>query len=563
MQAVPLEKSLGTDEISSDYGPQTSSLLPQTKPTDPLEQAVTYGSINDSIKFVEATPTDSSSTEEPTVLYTETQKNAGPPFQTLLVLSLANLLVSTPFNGNQNIQSSINSQGSLGVITLACIYATVLLCAPFASSAIRKLGCKTLLLLHWATNITYMSANFYPEFYTLLPMSIVTGVTASCIGTVQSLYLTAASDNYIARKKLSKDRQHAVLSIFFGVFFSFAEFSQVSGNLISSLVLFTLSSQPGNMTYIKSSVCGASMCPEANMTTTAFTRPSHTTLDILYGIFVSSEFLGFLLTLSLMPKLRVDSHGVKVGREISGCYRVLMDPRYALMIPIIMGQAMTVMVLFTGFTQAFVSCSLGVEWVGFIMMIFGASAGTFATVANYLARYLGRVVLMITFILIDTGLLLTQLMINTDSKLVLITIVAVAGVSEGISQPQFNSIVSMLFRDNLSSAFVAYNMVKCLGFSASLAISSFACLYVRLYLVITLYGLGLIGYIATEILAHKKAVASDRMPRIKDTETQKKADQGDQKPLIKNTGKVVKNMFYKKSSDKVNINYKQENIRET
>ncbi|KAH9514626.1 Protein unc-93 A [Bulinus truncatus] len=486
--------------------------------------ATAYGSVNNNNNnnsFAERgkTSTPASTGDEHKVLVTpQGQQDAVPPVQTLLAVSLSNLLVSTPYNGNQNIQSSINSQGSLGVIMLACVYAAVIVGAPFATSAIRKLGCKVLLLSHWTMNIVYISANFYPKFYTLLPVSIMLGFTCSCLGTVNSLYLTAASDSYIFRKRLSKGRQHIILSIFFGIFFTFAESSQVTGNLISSLVLYMLSPPTGNMTDIKSSVCGSSLCPGDNMTTTAFTQPSQATLYILYGIFLGSILLGWLITWFMLPALRAQQSTASVCREISGCFRVLVDPRFSLLAPIIMGQAMTVMILFTGFTQAFVSCTLGVEWVGFIMMTYGASTAFFATVANYLARYLGRISLMVIFILIDSGILVTMLIWSNDSKLMLFSIAAVAGISEGISQPQFNSIVSMIFRDDLPSAFVAYNMIKCFGFSVSLGISTFACLYHRLYVAISLYGLGLIGYITTEILVHKRASKKDHTPLIADKE---------------------------------------------
>ncbi|CAL1528610.1 unnamed protein product, partial [Lymnaea stagnalis] len=432
------------------------------------------------------------------------------PVRTLLVLSLSYLLIYTSYNGIQNIQSSINDKGGLGVITLASVYIMMVLFSPLATSIIRQVGSKTILLIQWVCIGLFIGANFYPNFYTLIPTSLLVGACSACTGAIGSLYLVTISDSYIVKNKLTPDRRHVILSIIFGVFFTFFESTQITGNLFSSLVLFIFSSQPTANATASDKVCGAQLCSgtSTNGSSSEISHPSQDTLYLLFGIFLGCVLLGFLLTLTLLPQLKLPQEKSSLCHEIGSCFRTLAQVRCALLAPVIMAQGMMVMIMYTGFTQAFVSCSMGVEWVGFVMMAYGASTAMFATVANYLARYLGRVVLMITFIVVDSGLLVTMLLWTPGhgqvSTIIIFSMAVAEGVSEGISQPQFNSIVSIVFRENLPPAFVVYYMIKCLSFSISLAVSSFACLYHRLYLALGLYALGLVGYVITEVMANRR-----------------------------------------------------------
>ncbi|XP_059177436.1 protein unc-93 homolog A-like [Physella acuta] len=447
-----------------------------------------------------------------------------PPIKTHLALSISNLLVYTSYNGIQNIQSSINDKDDLGIFTLATVYTTVFLLAPFATIVIRKFGCKNLLLLSWASMGLFAGANFYPRFSTLIPASFLIGACGTCIGVINNIYLAAASDRYIKNKKLGSEKRHQILSIFFGAFFTFFEASQISGNLTSSLVLFTNS--PGsadNATFDHTTPCGADMCYLNSTASSHIKRPSQDTLYMLFGIFLGCVALGFLVSLFLLPRLRLPEPAVprSVCQEMMSCFKVLVSLEFALLLPAVMGQAMMVMVIFTGYTSVFITCSLGVEWVGFVMMAYGTSTAIFATLANYLARYLGRIFLFLTFILLDTGLLFTMLFWNPGhdgSKLILFSIAGAAGISEGISQAQFSSIISIVFQKDLPPALVTYNMTKCIAFSASLAISTFACFYYRLYIAIALYIVGLFGYIGLEILVNKRGT---------------KRNKADQKPLLR------------------------------
>lgn len=77
------------------------------------------------------------------------------------------------FQGTANLQSSINAKDSLGTISLSAIYgALVVSCIFLPTLIIRKLTVKWALFFSMMCYAPYIAAQFYPRFYTLVPVSI-------------------------------------------------------------------------------------------------------------------------------------------------------------------------------------------------------------------------------------------------------------------------------------------------------------------------------------------------------------------------------------------------------
>lgn len=74
--------------------------------------------------------------------------------------------------GTANLQSSINATDSLGTISLSAIYgALVVSCSFLPTLIIRKLTVKWALFFSMMCYAPYIAAQFYPRFYTLIPVS--------------------------------------------------------------------------------------------------------------------------------------------------------------------------------------------------------------------------------------------------------------------------------------------------------------------------------------------------------------------------------------------------------
>ncbi|CAL1539819.1 unnamed protein product [Lymnaea stagnalis] len=452
-----------------------------------------------------------------------------PPKKTCFAISLAYTLVYTAFEAIQNLQSSINSGGNLGVTSLAISYGVVLISAPLSPYLIRVFGIKNYLLAAWVAVALYCSCNFYPALATFIPASILMGVAMGALGMIIGLYLSAAGKSYVLLNNLRSDRLHSVLSLFNGIFFMSFKSTQITGNLISSVVL---SSSPYNRSTSENNVCGAVVCSATwDNSTVEIELPEKDVLYILVSVFLACIAAGFVVTLLLLPKLDVYAdepeewaalndgsetkdrrvakksvqrkHALENAKSCIG----LLRSSYVLLVPLFMAQGMSVVVLFTGYTQGFVSCSAGIRWVGYTMIAYGASSSLVALSLNYLVRYLNRSILFVAFIGTDIGLAVAMLVWRPDSGThfgMFFIIPALAGLTEGISQPQFNALISTVFKKNEPQAFACFHLSKCMAFALSLALSGVACLYHRLYLTLALYILGFAGYVVFEVRERRK-----------------------------------------------------------
>lgn len=216
---------------------------------------------------------------------------------------------------------------------------------------INKFGCKKLLLVSWASMAVFVGANFHTSFYTLIPGAVILGTVCSQAGTISVMYTTAITDSYIARRNLGSSRRHGILSLFNGIFYTFWELTQVTGNLVSSLVLSSSRPESPDDNYeLDISACGAGMCPDSSANATAIIQPAQETVYILFGVFLICVVAGFLITAVFLPHIHVVPPTVKqtVYQGCASCYRMLLDRRCILLIPLFMAQSAMMMFIFTG-----------------------------------------------------------------------------------------------------------------------------------------------------------------------------------------------------------------------
>ena len=94
----------------------------------------------------------------------------------VVVVSFAFLLLFTSFQSLQNLQSSLNQEGNLGLISLITIYSSLILSCMFVPPAmIGRLGCKFTLAISMACYAAFIAANYYPRWYTLVFTSALLG----------------------------------------------------------------------------------------------------------------------------------------------------------------------------------------------------------------------------------------------------------------------------------------------------------------------------------------------------------------------------------------------------
>ncbi|KAK3782339.1 hypothetical protein RRG08_027887 [Elysia crispata] len=451
------------------------------------------------------------------------------PMRTCLVLSASFTFVYTAYLAIQNLQSSLNDEANLGVTSLCVLYGTIILFGPQAPLAMRLIGPKRVLVLAWIIHCIYTASNFYPTWLTLIPSSALLGAIAGPMWTAQGIYITAAGEKHAAMtaQRLHPESYekfvHVVLSRFNGIFFMFYELTQITGNLISSLVLSESSYNSTHSSEDTIAVCGPNDCPSSSAvsnstSSSSIAKPETSVIYIMLSIFLCCNVCGLILSLFLLPTQPDNWSAKQPGpedkrtsspalEELCQCFRMVLDRRMILLMPLFAAQAMAIGILYADYTKAYISCVIGIRWVGFVMTSYGLCTAVFAIGINSFASRLGRIVLFVVAIVVDTGSLLAMLLwqpLGPESVAVYFLIPAVSGISEGIMQAQFNTLIGQVFANNISPAFASYHTCKAVSFTVTFALSNFVCLRERLYLSIALYVLGLLGYLVTEARLHRE-----------------------------------------------------------
>ena len=120
----------------------------------------------------------------------------------------------------------------LGTYSLSVIYgALVLSCMFVPTLMIKKLTVKWTMVVSIFCYSTYIAAQFYPEFYTLIPGAIILGLGAAPMWSAKCTYLSQVGSIYA---ELTNQSVEPIIVRFFGIFFLFFQSSSIWGNLISS-----------------------------------------------------------------------------------------------------------------------------------------------------------------------------------------------------------------------------------------------------------------------------------------------------------------------------------------
>lgn len=417
---------------------------------------------------------------------------------TSVIVSLSFTFVFTAYVSIQNLQSSLNQEEGLGVISLSCLYAFIIVSAILAPTVIKFIGAKLAIIIPWVVHIIYTGTNFYPTFSTLIPSSVLMGIVSGFLWTSQSIYIAT---NGAAMSEASGEDLHTVLSKLNGMFFTMYETTQITGNLISSLVL-----KQGSYDDIENTtkVCGSQDCPLA-ANATKIIEPERNIVYILLGIYLAFDVIGLLLTtffLSPLPKTEW-SQKQTTTNSITSCFFVLGDFKLLMLVPLIGFMAMEQAILWTDFTKSFVSCLFGIHKVGFVMAAYGGSTSVFNLIWSRLARFTGRYFLIAFASMINMGIFITLYEWTPDKEYKLYIIAVSWGMSEGIWQTQSNALIALLFPDKIEPAFANYHCWKAIGFTISFATSNILCVSTKLLIAMILLGVSMSLYIAVEIIVKK------------------------------------------------------------
>nr|XP_004459514.2 protein unc-93 homolog A isoform X2 [Dasypus novemcinctus] len=362
----------------------------------------------------------------------------------VLVISVGFFLLFTAYGGLQSLQSSLYSEEGLGVTALSTLYGAILVSSMFLPPIlIKKLGCKWTITISMCCYVAFYLGNFYASWYTLIPTSIILGLGGAPLWSAQCTYLTIMGNTHAEKAgKIGKD----VVNQYFGIFFLIFQSSGVLGNLISSLVFGQIPSQE-QIPDEKLKNCGASDCLMAAAPTNSTQRPTNELIYTLLGIYTGGGVLAVLLVAFLLEPIK--NHQLKSEEEkkstpvwstLLATFKMLRDKRLCLLYLLPVYSGLQQAFLAGEYTRSYVTCALGIQFVGYMMICFAASDSLFSMLYGKISKYTGRIVLYILGAMIQLACIIAFLLWKPHPSQLAVFFIfpALWGMADAVWQTQNN-----------------------------------------------------------------------------------------------------------------------------
>ena len=264
-------------------------------------------------------------------------------YKNLYGASIAFMLVLSAFIGIQNLQSSINAQ--LGVASLSIIYVFYLLVGFVTPAIVRLLGTKYSLLFGFICHIIYIATNFYPEYYTLVPSSILLGIGSGPVWAGVSTHLATTA---ITLAPHVMESINVLISKFTGTFFFIFQLTQILGNVASSLILFPYDGT--NTTNSDSDICDNTDAQDISDVSKFALVSTYVVYDIA-GIAVLLIFVDKLPKESMFEETATNKTKLYCTGPFTDVIKVLFSWRMLLLGPLSLYNGMELSFAFGSFTQ--------------------------------------------------------------------------------------------------------------------------------------------------------------------------------------------------------------------
>lgn len=410
------------------------------------------------------------------------------------------------------VQSSLNNDDGLGTAALSAKYASMAFGNLITNNlVVDRIGCKWTMSIGMLMYSSYIAANFYPDWWTLIPFGILSGIGGSAMWNAQGTYLTKLCDTYILLKHTSKETQASELATLkfyvFGLFNILYFGSNGLGNLVSSLILPEESSNGTSEARLQ--YCGADYCNEDldNISGSSSIEPDKAHIYGLCGFCIISALIGVVLLVTLLDRLPTlgiteqRSGNRSVFHLLGATVRHWANPYQLLLIPLGLYNGMDNPFWGADYTMAFVTCPVGVHYVGYAVMCYGFTVPVFIFLFSLFNKNRTRVIPYFIALAAHLGVLITLLKWKPtpDDLGTIFGLSVVWGVGSGCWYPMMYAFYSIVFRENMEAAFSNFHLWSTLGSTLTYAWSHSFCVDVKIYIMMGIVSVGVVCYLITEL----------------------------------------------------------------
>lgn len=423
----------------------------------------------------------------------------------IVIISVAFIFLFTAYNSMANLQSSINKE--MGTAALSTLYgALVVSCCFVPSWLIKRLKEKHTLSLCMLGYTSYIAAQFYPQYYTLIPTAILLGIGAAPMWSSKCTYLTKVGTRYA---HIVGENPEVIITRFFGIFFLFFQSTQVWGNLITSTVLSVGAEDP-----VKSEedlkICGYEFCPWYNVSagnSTGIPQWQMYTMSSIYLVFALLASL--IIFLFVDPLTKFENIDTKTSNEertglqlLLATFNHMRHPYQLLIFPLTIWSGVEQAFLSADFTAAYVSCGLGVHMVGYVLICYGICDVIGSISFTPLVKSVGRIPVFLLGFSINLSVVITLMywMPNPDQVPVFFVLAGLWGFADAIWQTQINAFYGVIFPGESEAAFSNYRLWESLGFIIAYACSTVTCIPDKIVTLLVFLSVGITGYLTIEVI---------------------------------------------------------------
>lgn len=214
----------------------------------------------------------------------------------------------------------------------------------------------------------------------------------------KATYLTQLGQVYA---KLTDQAVEAIIVRFFGFFFLAWQTAELWGNLISSLVLSSgAHGSASGHNSIDIDTCGANFCVVASGSNNNLQRPPDSEIYEISSIYLACIIAAVVIIAVFLDPLKrygEKRRGSISAMEIGGTqllaatFNQLKKPNQQLLMPITVFIGMEQAFIGADFTQAYVSCALGIHQIGYVMICFGVVNAICSIIFGSVMKYIGRI----------------------------------------------------------------------------------------------------------------------------------------------------------------------------
>ncbi|RUS86004.1 hypothetical protein EGW08_006216, partial [Elysia chlorotica] len=423
----------------------------------------------------------------------------------LIVLCLGFIFVYSSFRAIQNLQSSVNGGQDLGVITMTVVHISMVFSSLLAPIIINVFTAKWAMCGGVMCFLAWFSAHVHPTFWTLVPTSVLVGLGQAVIWNAESSYVLKLAFDSAAASGNRDNLDHEMFR-FHGIFLACFQSTHIWGNLISSLLLSWYKGQllqakdsPEPMGIpIGSDVVGGGQGDNANAYP-AVGNGSYPDMDMYSQVDTDYGAIQILVYCGTLHRCTPGQDQLLPDIIVQHVRQLLHHKTLRLLTPLLLFNGMQQGFIFSDYNRYFVTCALGVNYVGYCMITLGASnvLGTIF-VAFFSHRIPREVVLGFGGILHISLMIGFLIWIPGNSPVLYFVLAAAWGLCDAVWQTQCNTLICLTCADAPEVAFNNYRLVQSLGLALTFGSEPMMCLPARMYLLLTLLVVAIMFYVLAE-----------------------------------------------------------------